>query len=149
MIADSPDARIDALEEKIAYQDQVIENAQVMARVLKSRGLRIVSGRTESHVFLVDLRAKNLTGKEAEAALGRAHITVNKNAIPNDPQKPMVTSGIRIGTPAMTTRGFKELEAEKLAHLVADVLDAPNDEMVMARVQAEVKKLTTAFPVYG
>jgi len=120
-----------------------------MCKVLQERGLRIVSGRTESHVFLVDLRAKNLTGKEAEAALGRAHITVNKNTIPNDPQKPMVTSGIRIGTPAMTTRGFKELEAEKLAHLVADVLDAPNDEAVMARVQAEVKQLTSAFPVYG
>ena len=131
------------------YQEQVAANARVMCKVLIERGLRIVSGRTESHVFLVDLRAKNLTGKEAEAALGRAHITVNKNAIPNDPQKPMVTSGIRIGTPAMTTRGFKELEAEKLAHLVADVLDAPNDEAVMVRVQAEVKKLTTAFPVYG
>jgi glycine hydroxymethyltransferase len=131
------------------YQEQVVDNALVMCKVLTERGLRIVSGRTESHVFLVDLRAKNLTGKEAEAALGRAHITVNKNAIPNDPQKPMVTSGIRIGTPAMTTRGFKELEAEKLAHLVADVLDAPNDEAVMTRVQAEVKKLTTAFPVYG
>ena len=131
------------------YQEQVVDNALVMCKVLTERGLRIVSGRTESHVFLVDLRAKNLTGKEAEAALGRAHITVNKNAIPNDPQKPMVTSGIRIGTPAMTTRGFKELEAEKLAHLVADVLDVPNDEAVSARVQAEVKKLTTAYPVYG
>ena len=131
------------------YQEQVAANALVMCKVLIERGLRIVSGRTESHVFLVDLQAKNLTGKEAEAALGRAHITVNKNAIPNDPQKPMVTSGIRIGTPAMTTRGFTELEAEKLAHLVADVLDAPNDEAVIARVQAEVGKLTAAFPVYG
>jgi glycine hydroxymethyltransferase len=131
------------------YQEQVVANALVMCKVLIERGLRIVSGRTESHVFLVDLQAKNLTGKEAEAALGRAHITVNKNAIPNDPQKPMVTSGIRIGTPAMTTRGFKELEAEKLAHLVADVLDAPNDEAVIARVQGEVAKLTAAFPVYG
>ena len=131
------------------YQEQVAANALVMCKVLIERGLRIVSGRTESHVFLVDLQAKNLTGKEAEAALGRAHITVNKNAIPNDPQKPMVTSGIRIGTPAMTTRGFKELEAEKLAHLVADVLDAPTDEAVIARVQAEVGKLTASFPVYG
>ena len=131
------------------YQEQVAANALVMCKVLIERGLRIVSGRTESHVFLVDLQAKNLTGKEAEAALGRAHITVNKNAIPNDPQKPMVTSGIRIGTPAMTTRGFKELEAEKLAHLVADVLDAPSDEAVIARVQAEVGKLTASFPVYG
>ena len=131
------------------YQEQVADNALVMCKVLIERGLRIVSGRTESHVFLVDLRAKNLTGKEAEAALGRAHITVNKNAIPNDPQKPMVTSGIRIGTPAMTTRGFKELEAEKLAHLVADVLEAPNDEAVIERVKGEVAKLTAAFPVYG
>jgi glycine hydroxymethyltransferase len=96
--------------------------------VLKSRGLRIVSGRTESHVFLVDLRAKNLTGKEAEAALGRAHLTVNKNTIPNDPQKALVTSGIRLGTPAMTTRGFTEIEAEQVANLIADVLDAPSDE---------------------
>ncbi|MEQ1555983.1 MAG: serine hydroxymethyltransferase, partial [Gallionella sp.] len=132
-----------------AYQKQVVDNARVMTKVLTERGLRIVSGRTDSHVFLVDLQAKNLTGKDAEAALGRAHITVNKNAIPNDPQKPFVTSGIRIGTPAMTTRGFKEIEAEKLAHLIADVLDAPSDEAVTKRVVAEVKKLTSAFPVYG
>jgi len=131
------------------YQTQVVDNARVMAKVLKERGLRIVSGRTDSHVFLVDLQAKHITGKDAEAALGLAHITVNKNAIPNDPQKPFVTSGIRIGSPAMTTRGFKELEAEKLAHLIADVLDAPNDETVIARVTCEVKKLTTQFPVYG
>ncbi len=132
-----------------AYQRQVVDNARVMAKVLQERGVRIVSGRTDSHVFLVDVRAKKLTGKDAEAALGRAHITVNKNAIPNDPEKPFVTSGIRIGSPAMTTRGFKELEAEKLAHLIADVLDAPNDDAVVARVTAEVKKLTSAFPVYG
>ncbi len=131
------------------YQRQVVENARVMTRVLQERGLRIVSGRTDSHVFLVDLQAKNLTGKDAEAALGRAHITVNKNAIPNDPQKPFVTSGIRIGSPAMTTRGFKELEAEQLANLIADVLDAPADETVTARVIVEVKKLTAKFPVYG
>jgi len=132
------------------YQEQVVANARVMARVLsEERGLRIVSGRTESHVFLVDLRAKNITGKEAEAALGRAHITVNKNAIPNDPQKPFVTSGIRIGSPAMTTRGFKEIEAEKLAHLVADVLEAANDDAVTERVKVEVAKLTAKFPVYG
>ena len=131
------------------YQMQVIDNARVMARVLQERGVRIVSGRTDSHLFLVDLRPKKLTGKDAEAALGRAHITVNKNAIPNDPEKPFVTSGIRIGSPAMTTRGFKELEAEKLAHLIADVLDAPSDEAVIARVTGEVKKLTEAFPVYG
>ncbi len=131
------------------YQEQVVANALVMCKVLVERGLAIVSGRTESHVFLVDLRAKNLTGKDAEALLGRAHITVNKNSIPNDPQKPFVTSGIRIGTPAMTTRGFKELEAEQLAHLIADVLDAPTDEAVIARVQGEVATLTAKFPVYG
>ena len=132
-----------------AYQMQVVDNARVMAKVLQGRGLRIVSGRTDSHLFLVDLQAKNITGKDAENALGRAHITVNKNAIPNDPQKPFVTSGIRIGTPAITTRGFKELEVEKLAHLIADVLDAPADEGVINRVSSEVRKLTTQFPVYG
>ncbi len=138
-----------ASKEFKAYQKQVIQNAQVMARVLQERGLRIVSGRTDCHLFLVDLQAKQITGKDAEAALGRAHITVNKNAIPNDPQKPFVTSGIRIGSPAITTRGFKELEAEKLAHLIADVLDAPTDEAQIARVAGEVKILTTKFPVYG
>jgi len=138
-----------ASKEFKVYQKQVVDNARVMAKVLQERGMRIVSGRTDSHVFLVDLQAKQITGKDAEAALGRAHITVNKNAIPNDPQKPFVTSGIRIGSPAMTTRGFKELEAEKLAHLIADVLDAPNDEVVIARVVGEVKKLTAKFPVYG
>ena len=132
------------------YQAQVVKNADVMAKVLgEERGLRIVSGRTESHVFLVDLRPKNLTGKEAEALLGKAHITVNKNGIPNDPQKPMVTSGIRIGSPAMTTRGFTEVEAARVAHLVADVLDAPNDEAVLARVRDEVAVLCKKFPVYG
>ncbi|MCL2346252.1 MAG: serine hydroxymethyltransferase [Desulfobulbus sp.] len=132
------------------YQEQVMLNARVMAAVLgEERGLRIVSGRTESHVFLVDLRPKHLTGKDAEAALGRAHITVNKNGIPNDPQKPFVTSGIRIGSPAMTTRGFTELEAEQIAHLLADVLDAPNDETVAATVRAKVAALCKKFPVYG
>ncbi|MDR2187114.1 MAG: serine hydroxymethyltransferase [Azonexus sp.] len=132
------------------YQEQVMMNAGVMARVLgEERGLRIVSGRTESHVFLVDLRPKNLTGKDAEAALGRAHITVNKNGIPNDPQKPFVTSGIRIGSPAMTTRGFRELEAEQVAHLIADVLDAPNDYTVAATVREQVAALCRKFPVYG
>jgi glycine hydroxymethyltransferase len=132
------------------YQEQVIANARVLSRVLsEGRGLRIVSGRTESHVFLVDLRSKNITGKEAEAALGRARITVNKNAIPKDPQKPMVTSGIRIGTPAMTTRGFAEIEAEQVAHLIADVLEAPNDEAVLSRVRGEVAALCRKYPVYG
>jgi glycine hydroxymethyltransferase len=131
------------------YQEQVISNAQVMAKVLKSRGLRIVSGRTESHVFLVDLQAKQITGKDAEAALGRAHITVNKNSIPHDPQKPFVTSGIRIGTPAMTTRGFTEIEAEQVANLIADVLDAPTDEAALTRVRNDVSALCKKFPVYG
>ncbi len=131
------------------YQEQVIENAQVMARVLTARGLRIVSGRTESHVFLLDLRAKNITGKDAEAVLGKAHITVNKNSIPNDPEKPFVTSGIRIGSPAMTTRGFTEIEAEQVANLIADVLDAPQDEAVLATVRNKVSELCKRFPVYG
>ena len=131
------------------YQEQVIENAIVMAKVLASRGLRIVSGRTESHVFLVDLQSKNITGKAAEAALGLAHITVNKNAIPNDPQKPFVTSGIRIGTPAMTTRGFAEIEAEHVAHLIADVLDAPADATVLERTRGKVAEMCKKFPVYG
>jgi len=132
-----------------AYQQQVMINASTMAKVLAERGLRIVSGRTESHVFLVDLRAKAITGKEAEAVLGKAHITVNKNAIPNDPQKPMVTSGVRIGSPAMTTRGFGEAEATTIAHLIADVLDAPNDEAVIAKVREKVSALCKQFPVYG
>jgi glycine hydroxymethyltransferase len=131
------------------YQEQVIDNALVMAKVLMSRGLRIVSGRTESHVFLVDLRAKNITGKDAEAVLGSAQMTVNKNAIPNDPQKPFVTSGIRIGTPAMTTRGFREIEAEQVAHLIANVLDAPTDQAVLASTKVDVAALCQRFPVYG
>ena len=131
------------------YQEQVIANAQVMCKVLKERGLRIVSGRTESHVFLVDLQAKSITGKDAEALLGACHITVNKNAIPNDPQKPMVTSGIRIGTPAMTTRGFTEIEAEQVANLIADVLDAPTDAAVQERVRKDVAAICAKFPVYG
>ncbi|MDP1525892.1 MAG: serine hydroxymethyltransferase [Rhodocyclaceae bacterium] len=132
-----------------AYQQQVMDNAQAMCSVLQQRGLRIVSGRTESHVFLVDLQPKNITGKEAEAVLGKAHLTVNKNAIPKDPQKPMVTSGIRIGTPAMTTRGFGKAEAEQIAHLIADVLDAPADEAVLAKVREQVAALCKKFPVYG
>jgi len=132
------------------YQEQVIANARVMSRVLgEERGLRIVSGRTESHVFLVDLRAKNINGKAAEAVLGKAHITVNKNAIPKDPEKPFITSGIRIGSPAITTRGFTEIEAEKTAHLLADVLDAPGDASVIERVRTEVAALCARFPVYS
>ena len=132
-----------------AYQEQVLRNAQAMAQTLAERGLRIVSGRTESHLMLVDLRAKGITGKVAEAALGRAHITVNKNAIPNDPEKPMVTSGIRIGAPAMTTRGFGTAEAVRTANLIADVLDRPDDEQNIAAVRDRVAELTRRFPVYG
>jgi glycine hydroxymethyltransferase len=130
------------------YQEQVLANAVVMSKVLAERGARIVSGRTDSHLFLVDLRAKGITGKEAEDLLETAHITVNKNAIPNDPQRPTVTSGIRIGTPAMTTRGFKEFEAERVANLIADVLDAPGDEAAIARVRDEARALCKRFPVY-
>jgi glycine hydroxymethyltransferase len=132
-----------------AYQKRVMENARAMVEALKKRGVRIVSGRTESHLFLVDLRSKGLNGRDAEAALGRAHITVNKNAIPNDPEKPMVTSGIRIGTPAMTTRGFGAGEAEKLAHLIADVLEDPAGEATAERVRRELKALCERFPVYA
>lgn len=130
------------------YQEQVVINARIIAETLIQRGLRIVSGRTESHVMLVDLRAKGITGKEAEAVLGHAHMTINKNAIPNDPEKPMVTSGVRIGTPAMTTRGFKDEEARATAHLMADVLDNPHDEDNLAAVRAKVHALTQRFPVY-
>ena len=131
-----------------AYQQQVVKNAAALADTLTKRGLRIVSGRTESHVMLVDLRPKNLTGKEAEAILGAAHITCNKNGIPNDPQKPFVTSGVRLGSPAMTTRGFKEEQAVQVANLIADVLDNPHDEATIARVREQVTALTRQFPVY-
>jgi glycine hydroxymethyltransferase len=130
------------------YQEHVLENARVLARVLQDRGLRIVSGGTDSHLFLVDLRAKKVTGKDAEAALGRAHMTVNKNSIPDDPEKPFITSGIRLGSPAITTRGFTEIECEELGHLIADVLDAPRDETVVATARKGVAALTTRFPVY-
>ncbi len=130
------------------YQQQVVTNARALAETLIERGLRIVSGRTESHVMLVDLRPKGLTGKEAEAILGTAHMTCNKNGIPNDPQKPMVTSGIRLGSPAFTTRGFKEAEARQTGHLIADVLDKPHDEANLAEVRRKVAQLTRDFPVY-
>src|SRR5204862_4420362 len=131
------------------YQQQVAKNAHLVAQTLTERGLRIVSGRTESHVMLVDLRPKGITGKEAEAVLGQAHITINKNAIPNDPEKPMVTSGVRVGTPAMTTRGLRKPEAEKLAHLICDVLETPADETRLERVAEEVRALCARFPVYA
>jgi len=130
------------------YQQQVVRNAAAMAEVLVQRGLRIVSGRTESHMMLVDLRAKGITGKEAEAVLGRAHMTCNKNAIPNDPQKPMVTSGIRLGSPAMTTRGFGEAQARATAHLIADVLDRPQDDVQISAAREKVAALAREFPVY-
>ena len=130
------------------YQERVLENARVLAKVMQERGLRVVSGGTDSHMFLVDLRAKQVTGKDAETVLSNAHVTVNKNAIPNDPEKPFVTSGIRIGSPAVTTRGFGEIECEQLGHLIADVLDAPADEAVITRTRNSVAALTRKFPVY-
>ena len=133
----------------IDYQKQVVANARALAKTLIERGLRIVSGGTDSHVMLVDLRAKKMTGKEAEKVLGDAHITCNKNGIPNDPEKPMVTSGIRLGSPAMTTRGFKEAEARQVGHFIADVLDNPNDPDNIANVREQVAELTKRFPVYG
>ncbi|MBU3585089.1 serine hydroxymethyltransferase [Polynucleobacter sp. AM-26B4] len=131
------------------YQKQVLVNANAMAQTLIKRGLRIVSSGTQSHVMLVDLRAKKITGKEAERVLGEAHITCNKNAIPNDPEKPFVTSGIRLGSPAMTTRGFKEAEAIQVANWIADVLDNPNDAANIAKVREQVSALTKRFPVYS
>jgi glycine hydroxymethyltransferase len=131
------------------YQEEVIANARVMAKVLAERGYRIVSGRTESHMFLVDLRGKGITGKGAEDLLGRAHLTVNKNAVTNDPEKPTITSGIRIGTAAMTTRGFDEIRAEAVANAIAMVLDAPGDESVVARVAEEIGALCKKYPVYA
>ncbi|WP_462370085.1 serine hydroxymethyltransferase [Oxalobacter formigenes] len=130
------------------YQEQVLKNASVLAKTLVDRGFRIISGRTESHVMLVDLQSKNITGRQAETILNSGHITCNKNAIPNDPQTPFVTSGVRLGSPAMTTRGFKETESAIVGNLLADVIENPNDQATIERVRAEVKKLTTAFPVY-
>jgi len=150
VIAGKAVAFLEALQPEFkTYQAQVLKNASVMTEELAKRGLRIISGRTESHVFLVDLRPKGLTGKAADAALGLAHITVNKNSIPNDPESPFVTSGIRIGSPAITTRGFKEEEARLVANLIADVLDNPTDEAVIAATKAKVHALTSKFPVYG
>ena len=130
-----------------AYQERVLDNAAALARVLAARGLRIVSGRTESHMMLVDLRSRGITGKEAEAVLDRAHVTVNKNAIPNDPEQPFATSGLRLGSPAVTTRGFGRAEVEQLGHLIADVLEAPGDAAVVARSGDAVRALCERFPV--
>jgi glycine hydroxymethyltransferase len=150
VIAGKATAFLEALQPDFKeYQQQVLKNADMMAKTLAERGLRIISGRTESHVFLVDLRPKGLTGKAADAYLGQAHITVNKNSIPNDPESPFVTSGIRIGSPAITTRGFKEAEAAQVAHLIADVLDNPTNEGVIEATKQKVHELTNKFPVYG
>ncbi|KEQ00553.1 Glycine/serine hydroxymethyltransferase [Snodgrassella alvi SCGC AB-598-J21] len=131
------------------YARQIKANAKVLAETLIERGLRIVSGRTESHVFLVDLQPKKLTGKTAEAVLGKAHITVNKNAIPNDPEKPFVTSGIRLGTAAITTRGFTETDTRELGHLIADVLDNADNEKVISEISEKIQKICNRLPVYG
>ncbi|HEX7373476.1 MAG TPA: serine hydroxymethyltransferase [Steroidobacteraceae bacterium] len=150
VIAAKAVAFLEAMQpEFVQYQQQVVANAQEMCRVFQQRGIRIVSGGTDNHLFLVDLVDKNVTGKEADAALGRAHITVNKNSVPNDPRPPMVSSGIRIGTPAVTTRGFRQAEVAELAGWIADVLDAPNDEAVNARVRSAVGAICQRFPVYG
>jgi glycine hydroxymethyltransferase len=150
VIAGKAVAFLEALKPEFKiYQTQVIKNAQTMAESLSKRGVRIISGRTESHVFLVDLRPKGLTGKVADVLLGEAHITVNKNSIPNDPESPFVTSGIRIGSPAITTRGFKEKEADMVAQMIADILDHPHDEKVTRETKAKVVALTAQFPVYG
>jgi glycine hydroxymethyltransferase len=140
----------EALEPEFkTYQQQVVKNAQAMAKTLLARGYKIVSGGTENHLMLIDLIGREVTGKDAEAALGLAHITVNKNAVPNDPRSPFVTSGLRIGTPAVTTRGYGEAECTQLATWIADVLDAPADDAVLSRVRAAVTTQCRAFPVYG
>jgi len=150
VIAAKAVAFLEALKPEFkVYQTQVVKNAQTMAESLSKRGVRIISARTESHVFLVDLRPKGLTGKAADILLGQAHITVNKNSIPNDPESPFVTSGIRIGSPAITTRGFKEKEADMVAHMIADILDNPASEKVIHETKAKVVALTAQFPVYG
>ena len=150
VIAGKATAFLEALKPEFkVYQEQVIKNAQAMVAALQARGYQIISGRTVSHVFLVDLRPKNLTGKAADVLLGKAHITVNKNSIPNDPESPFVTSGIRLGTPAVTTRGFKEQESKMVANFIADVLDQPENESNIGLVKSKVDQLTKKFPVYG
>ncbi|MCC4603068.1 serine hydroxymethyltransferase [Xanthomonas campestris pv. badrii] len=131
------------------YQQQVVKNAQAMANTLIARGYKIVSGGTENHLMLVDMIGRDVSGKDAEAALGKAHITVNKNSVPNDPRSPFVTSGLRLGTPAITTRGYKEQDSIDLANWIADVLDAPNDEAVLAKVRDAVTAQCRKYPVYG
>ncbi|HSN71376.1 MAG TPA: serine hydroxymethyltransferase, partial [Steroidobacteraceae bacterium] len=150
VIAAKAVAFLEALEPQfVAYQEQVIANARAMASALQQRGYKIVSGGTDNHLFLVDLIDKDLTGKDADAALGHANITVNKNTVPNDPRSPFVTSGLRIGTPAVTTRGFGEPEVRVLSGWIADVLDERGSEQVIARVREQVLDLCRRFPVYG
>jgi glycine hydroxymethyltransferase len=150
VIAAKAVAFLEAMQpEFTGYQQLVVENARVMCKVLVQRGHRIVSGGTDNHLFLLDLIDKGVTGKDADAALGRAHITVNKNAVPNDPRPPFVTSGLRIGTPAVTTRGFKEAEVAQLAHWIADVLEDVGNEAVIARTRDAVRGICRRFPVYG
>jgi glycine hydroxymethyltransferase len=150
VIAAKAVAFLEALQPEFkAYSAQVVTNARVMTQALKERGFRIVSGGTDNHLFLLDLVDKNVTGKDADAALGSAHITVNKNAVPNDPRPPAITSGLRIGTPAVTTRGFKESEVRQLAQWIADVLDHIGDAATVERVRSEVVSLCKRFPVYA
>jgi glycine hydroxymethyltransferase len=150
VIAAKAVAFLEALQPEFkTYSAQVIANARAMTAVLQQRGYRIVSGGTDNHLFLLDLIGKNITGKDADAALGRAHITVNKNAVPNDPRPPSISSGLRIGTPAVTTRGFREGEVQQLCHWIADVLDQPGDEAVLERVRTAAVDLCRRFPVYG
>ena len=150
VIAAKAVALLEALQPEFkAYQQQVLANARAMSARLATRGFRIVSGGTDNHLFLVDLKERTITGKEADAALGRAHITVNKNAVPNDPRPPTITSGLRIGTPASTTRGFREREIEQVADWIAEVLDANGSEPVVERVRAQVSELCARYPVYG
>jgi glycine hydroxymethyltransferase len=150
VIAAKAVAFLEALQPEFkAYQQQILANARAMAAALSKRGYKIVSGGTDNHLFLVDLIGRELTGKDADAALGRAHITVNKNAVPNDPRSPFVTSGLRIGTPAVTTRGMKEAEVTELSNWIADVLDRATDESVISATREKVVQLCRRFPVYG
>jgi glycine hydroxymethyltransferase len=150
VIAAKAVALLEALQPSFrTYQQAVVENARAMCEALTARGLKIVSGGTDNHLFLLDLIDKNITGKDADAALGRAHITVNKNAVPNDPRPPMISSGLRIGTPAVTTRGFKEPEVAQLAGWIADVLDHMGDESAVERARAQAMALCKRFPVYA
>ena len=150
VIAAKAVAFLEALQpEFVDYQKQVVANARAMATELQARGYRIVSGGTDNHLFLIDLIGREYSGKDADAALGRAHMTVNKNSVPNDPRTPFVTSGLRIGSPAITTRGFREAEARQVASWIADILDHMGDESVVERVRGEVSAICKRFPVYG